>query len=59
MDNCQNIHQTTCKKKFIPIEMLWIELIMFFQPERNIKHVKEQERSNTKYFLELKFQGKL
>ena len=45
-------------KSLYPTEMLWVELKKFFQSERN-KNGLEQEKSKTKYFLELKCQGPL
>ena len=45
------------RKCVCPTEMLLVELIKFFQPERNKKQSRKQEKSNTKFFQELKYQG--
>ena len=43
MDNCKKFQQTPCKRKFMPTEILCVELIMFFQPERSIKQNKNRK----------------
>ena len=52
--NKEHVRKTLC-----PSEILLSELIMFLQPEYNMKTELEQEMSNTKSFLELQRQYKL
>ena len=33
----KNLNKQHVRKSLCPTEMLWVKLIMFFQPERNIK----------------------
>ena len=41
-ESAKTFNKQHVRKGLCPSDMLWVELIIFFQPERNIKHSKNR-----------------